>query len=150
MQSYHEEHDAGEKLVDAYRTAMQAVLTSRNFIYLVEGEPTTRERLTDFELASRLSYFLWSSMPDEEFKAAPSTTDFQAVDSSETDKMSVVLSQEVDRMLVDPKINRFIEDFSRQWLQPHRVGMFHPTKTLPRIRRLAREEYAGRTDRILP
>ena len=45
--------------------ALQGVLTSRNFIYLVEGEPDGRQRLTDWELASRLSYFLWSSMPDD-------------------------------------------------------------------------------------
>jgi hypothetical protein len=39
---------------------MQGVLTSRHFLYLVEGEPVVRERLNDWELASRLSYFLWS------------------------------------------------------------------------------------------
>src|SRR5690606_19191931 len=65
LQSYQAERDAGEELADAYRVAMQGVLTSRHFIYLVEGEPVARELLTDWELASRLSYFLWSSMPDD-------------------------------------------------------------------------------------
>ena len=65
LQSYRDEREAGEKMADAYRIAMQGVLTSRNFIYLVEGDPVARERLTDWELASRLSYFLWSSMPDD-------------------------------------------------------------------------------------
>ena len=60
LQSYRAEREAGEKATDAYRIAMQGVLTSRNFIYLVEGEPDARERINDSELASRLSYFLWS------------------------------------------------------------------------------------------
>ena len=56
--------EAGDKIEDAFRTAILRVLTSRNFIYLVEGEPKPREMLNEHELASRLSYFLWSSMPD--------------------------------------------------------------------------------------
>jgi hypothetical protein len=70
LKSYREERDAGEKLADAYRVALQGVLTSRHFIYLVEGDTVARERLTDAELASRLSYFLWSSMPDDALFAA--------------------------------------------------------------------------------
>src|SRR6187399_975952 len=65
LKSYREEREAGEKPAEAYRVAMQGVLTSRNFLYIVEGEPTARERLNDWELAARLSYFLWSSMPDD-------------------------------------------------------------------------------------
>ena len=70
LQSYRSEREAGEKLVDAYRVALQGVMTSRHFIYLVEGDTVARERLTDSELASRLSYFLWSSMPDDALFAA--------------------------------------------------------------------------------
>jgi len=137
LKSYRAGRDAGEKTADAYRVAMLGVLTSRNFIYLVEGEPDVRERLTDSELASRLSYFLWSSMPDEGlFTAAKGgtlcTTDFQSVDTTNTRRteMSVVLTQEVDRMLADSRIDRFVDDFARQWLQLHRVGMFPPDKGL--------------------
>ena len=60
---------------------MQGVLTSRNFLYLVEGEPVTRERLTDWELASRLSYFLWSSMPDDALFAAAKTGTLNATNA---------------------------------------------------------------------
>jgi hypothetical protein len=136
LETYRVEREAGEKATDAYRIALQSVLTSRNFIYLVEGEPETRERLTDWELASRLSYFLWSSMPDDDLLSAarsgsPGTTDFQSVDSEKRrTEMSVVLQREVDRMLTDSRINRFIDDFSRQWLQLHRVGMFPPDRKL--------------------
>ncbi|MGV2334868.1 MAG UNVERIFIED_CONTAM: DUF1595 domain-containing protein [Planctomycetaceae bacterium] len=64
LQAYRSEREAGEKPSEAYRVAMQGVLTSRHFIYLVEGDPAPRERLNNSELAARLSYFLWSSMPD--------------------------------------------------------------------------------------
>ena len=120
LKSYREERDAGEKLLDAYRVAVQGVLTSRHFIYIVEGEPVAREHLTDSELATRLSYFLWSSMPDDTlFTAAKGGT-----------LNGDGLKKEVDRMLADGKASRFIDDFSRQWLQLHRVGMFPPDKKL--------------------
>ncbi len=120
LQAYQGERDAGEKIVDAYRVALQGVLTSRHFIYLVEGDPTVRDRLTDTELASRLSYFLWSSMPDDTlFTAAQSGT-----------LSGDGLTNQIDRMLTDSKSNRFIDDFARQWLQLHRLGMFPPDKKL--------------------
>ncbi len=120
LASYRADREAGEEMADAYRGAVLRVLTSRHFIYLVEGDPVTREHLTDWELASRLSYFLWSSMPDDElFDAAVSGT-----------MNDDGLLKEVDRMLTDDRINRFIDDFSRQWLQLHRVGMFPPDKKL--------------------
>jgi hypothetical protein len=120
LQSYRTEREAGEKLVDAYRVALQGVMTSRHFIYLVEGDTVARERLTDSELASRLSYFLWSSMPDEALFAAAKSSTLNGEG----------LKKEVDRMLADSKASRFIDDFARQWLQLHRVGMFPPDKKL--------------------
>jgi hypothetical protein len=125
LHSYREELEAGESPLDAFRIAMKGVLTSRHFIYLVEGEPTPRELLNDWELASRLSYFLWSSMPDEGLFAA---ADRGALVASES--RSDMLAHEVDRMLSDSRINHFVEDFSRQWLQLHQVGMFPPDKKL--------------------
>jgi mono/diheme cytochrome c family protein len=120
LQAYQSEREAGEKTADAYRVALQGVLTSRHFIYIVEGDSMARERLTDSELASRLSYFLWSSMPDDGlFKAAKS-----GVLNGEG------LQNEVDRMLADGKASHFVDDFARQWLQLHRVGMFPPDKKL--------------------
>jgi mono/diheme cytochrome c family protein len=120
LQSYRTERDAGEKLADAYRVALQGVMTSRHFIYLVEGDTVARERLTDSELASRLSYFLWSSMPDDALFAAAKSSTLNGEG----------LKKEVDRMLADSKASRFIDDFARQWLQLHRVGMFPPDKKL--------------------
>ena len=120
LQSYRAEREAGEKLADAYRVALQGVLTSRHFIYMVEGDPAPRGRVTDFELASRLSYFLWSSMPDEALLGAAKNGSLQGD----------VLVREADRMLADSRVNRFIDDFVRQWLQLHRLGMFVPDKKL--------------------
>jgi hypothetical protein len=120
LKSYRAEREAGEKPGDAYRVALPGVLTSRNFLYLVEGDPVPRERLTDWELASRLSYFLWSSMPDDALFTATKAGTLKGEG----------LKKEVDHMLTDSRINRFVEDFSRQWLQLHRVGMFPPDKKL--------------------
>jgi mono/diheme cytochrome c family protein len=120
LQSYLTERKAGEKPADAYRVALRGVLTSRHFIYLVEGDTPARGRLTQPELASRLSYFLWSSMPDESLFTA----------AKEGRLSGDGLTKEVERMLADGKAGRFVDDFTRQWLQLHRVGMFPPDKKL--------------------
>ena len=120
LRSYQKDMEAGDKIQDAFRTALLRVLTSRNFIYLVEGEPQTRERLNEHELASRLSYFLWSSMPDDSLFALANQGKLNGAE----------LSKQVDRMLSDLRTERFVEDFSRQWLQLHKVGMFPPDKKL--------------------
>jgi mono/diheme cytochrome c family protein len=120
LKSYREEREAGEKMADAYRVALQGVLTSRHFIYIVEGDTVARERLTDAELATRLSYFLWSSMPDDALIALAKAGTLKGDG----------LAKEIDRMLADGKASRFIDDFARQWLQLHRVGMFPPDKKL--------------------
>jgi len=120
LKSYRDEREAGEKPADAYRVALQGILTSRHFLYLVEGDPVAREQLNDAEIATRLSYFLWSSMPDDALFAAAKAGTLKGDG----------LGREVDRMLADGKSGRFIEDFSRQWLQLHRVGMFPPDKKL--------------------
>tara|TARA_B100001248_G_scaffold4474_1_gene3262 strand:- start:229 stop:2652 length:2424 start_codon:yes stop_codon:yes gene_type:complete len=120
LKSFQMDVEAGDKIEDAFRTAILRVLTSRNFIYLVEGEPKPREMLNEHELASRLSYFLWSSMPDN--------TLFSKANEGKLNGLE--LATQVDRMLSDARIERFVDDFSRQWLQLHRVGMFPPDKKL--------------------
>jgi mono/diheme cytochrome c family protein len=120
LKSFQMDVEAGDKIEDAFRTAILRVLTSRNFIYLVEGEPKPREMLNEYELASRLSYFLWSSMPDN--------TLFSRANEGKLNEPE--LNKQVDRMLSDGRIERFVDDFSRQWLQLHRVGMFPPDKKL--------------------
>ena len=116
MSVYESERAAGEDVYAAYQVALAGVLTSRHFTYLVEGDAHPREYLNAWELASRVSYFLWSSTPDQEL--------FDAARNGMLTGDG--LAAQVDRMLNDEKIERFIEDFPRQWLQLHRLGMFPP------------------------
>ena len=110
------ELQAGENFRAAYQAALVGILASKNFYYLEEG--TSRERrakISDGELASRLSYFLWSTMPDDELFAAARAGTLTKPD---------VLRAQLTRMLGDAKIHRFTGAFPRQWLQLHRVGQF--------------------------
>jgi len=117
-----EELAAGENFRSACRAALVAVLTSKNFYYVEEGSPAQRrETVNDWELASRLSYFLWSSLPDEELRTAA---------QQETLHRPDVLRAQLARMLADRKTSRFTESFPRQWLQLHRVGAFPPDSSL--------------------
>ncbi len=116
------ERNAGEPFAAAFRTAMAGILTSKNFYYLQEGSPhEKRTLLDDWGLASRLSYFLWSSTPDEELLAA-------AEDGRLRDAEG--LRAQFRRMIADPKAARFTETFPRQWLQLHQVGKFPPDPKL--------------------
>ncbi len=113
---------AGEAPPAALRTAMLAVLCSKDFIYLVEGSTDENARhVNDWELASRLSYFLWSTMPDAALADAA---------RSGTLHQPEVLCSHVERMLHDERIDRFSESFARQWLQLRLVGKFPPDKKL--------------------
>ena len=113
---------AGEEFLPAYKTAMLAILCSVDFLHLVEGSP---ERdlggINDWELASRLSYFLWSTMPDETLFELARTGTLHEPD---------VLREQVGRMLADPRAASFSETFPRQWLQMQKLGMFPPDSML--------------------
>jgi mono/diheme cytochrome c family protein len=116
------EKQSGEPDEAAAKTALLAILCSKDFLYLVEGsEEKVTSTINDWELASRLSYFLWSTMPD--------ATLAQAAEDGTLHQPEVLRAQ-VERMLHDPRIDRFTEAFSRQWLQLRRVGMFPPDKKL--------------------
>lgn len=113
---------AGEKFRAAHLAAQTAVLTSKNFYYLEEGSAAApRDRVDDWELASRLSYFLWGSLPDETLRAAAAAGRLRE---------PAVLREQLTRMLGDPKIARFTRSFPQQWLQLHRIGMFPPDPKL--------------------
>ncbi len=112
------EVQSGESPNAAYRAALVGVLTSKNFYYLEEGSVTQkRDKVNAWELASRLSYFLWSSLPDEEL--------LRAAESDTLGKLETLRLQ-TRRMMADRKNRRFTESFPKQWLQLHRVGMFPP------------------------
>lgn len=98
-----------ERFDQAIAQSFKAILVSPNFLYRVEEEPDLAGSypVSNFELATRLSYFLWSSMPDQELFNLAYLGRLQD---------SVVLEAQVRRMLSDPKAKRFAENFSTQWL----------------------------------
>ncbi|MFM7072155.1 MAG: DUF1592 domain-containing protein [Planctomycetota bacterium] len=107
---------AAEVFDSAYRTALVAILSSKSFYYLEEGSADRRrDKVNDWELASRLSYFLWSSLPDEQLFAAAAAGKLHE---------PATLKAQLRRMLDDPKAERFVSSFPKQWLQLHRVGQF--------------------------
>ena len=92
---------------EAMRETLAMVLVSPDFLYLIEPSSGKSRTLTDHELASRLSYFLWSSMPDDRL--------FELADSGQL-RDPKNLAAEVDRLLDDPRSWDFVEQFSDQWL----------------------------------
>ena len=119
---YDTEVASGESPESAFKTAIVAVLCSKDFLYVVEGATDRPDgKLTDWELATRLSYFLWGSMPDEPLFAAARAGTLSKPD---------VLREQTARMLKDPKAAKFAEAFPRQWLQLKMVGMFPPDKKI--------------------
>lgn len=114
------ETDEGQSFVARIRPALVAVLTSPSFLFLAEphdpGAP-----LTPHELVSRLSYFLWSSMPDDELRRL--ADDGKILESP-------VLVRQVDRLLADPRSERFVTNFAGQWLSLREVGANPPAPDL--------------------
>ena len=108
MAHYHKMLQPGDSPILALKETLSATLASSKFLYLSEPFHSDKSRkLNAHELAARLSYFLWSSMPDEEL--------FELADSGRLLEPSVLLKQ-FDRMLADSKADRFAEQFSMQWL----------------------------------
>lgn len=109
--------EAGRSLEASVRVGFAAVLCSPNFLYLREEMRGDEVRISDHELASRLSYFLWSSMPDTELLECAARQSLRTPD---------VLHAQVERMLGDPKKNRFITDFTGQWLRLRQIDATVP------------------------
>jgi hypothetical protein len=103
--------------------AIQAMLVSPDFLFRVESDPSAGSardgvhRISDVELASRLSFFLWSSIPDDTL-----------LDLAEKSKLSnpTVLAREVERMLDDPKSSALASNFAGQWLQIRNLVNMRP------------------------
>lgn len=122
---------------EVIKPALIAVLVSPNFLFLAEpeqdlagpdkpkqsGRVHTTTSLSDFELATRLSYFLWSSMPDADLLRAAATGQLRNVE---------VLRSQVRRMIADPKSDALVEDFAGQWLGLREIGANPPAADLYR------------------
>lgn len=109
--------DKGYHFEAALRVAFKALLCSPDFLYLSAAPG----KLNDFDLASRLSYFLWSSMPD------PTLAELAA--RGELGKPDI-LHQQVERMFKDPKASVFTSNFTGQWLSLRHLQATTPDKNL--------------------
>lgn len=130
---------AGAKFEDALKPVFKAVLVSPNFLLRVERDRAKEDgayRVSDYELATRLSYFLWSSMPDAEL--------FTLAEKGELSKPAVFDAQ-VRRMLSDPKAKALTDTFAEQWLHLKKLPEarpsteFFPTFT-PKLRQAMGDE----------
>ena len=104
------------------RTAIQAIIANPEFVFRFEREPSNAApgrnyRISDLELASRLSYFLWSSAPDDQLIALAGQGKL---------KDPVVLEKQVRRMLADPKSEAMIANFAGQWLHLQNLKIVNP------------------------
>jgi hypothetical protein len=112
-----------EKGVEA---ALVRILAAPRFVFRVERDPSTAKpgspyRLGDFELASRLSFFLWSSLPDDEL--------LRVAEAGQL-KNPATLDAQVRRMLADPKSQAIVDNFAGQWLQLRNVRNVQPNSDL--------------------
>ena len=104
------------------QTALQRILASPKFVFRVERDPANVAagavyRISDLELASRLSFFLWSSIPDDQLLRVAATGTLHT---------PAVLHQQVRRMLADEKSDALIQNFAGQWLYLRNLKSFQP------------------------
>ena len=114
--------EQGETAKQGVQLALQAMLVSPHFLFRVERDPDPTDpdrvhRINDIELASRLSYFLWSSMPDEELLSL-----------AEQGKLHdpQTLHAQVDRMLADERSSALASSFAGQWLETRNLDHVNP------------------------
>jgi hypothetical protein len=121
----------GGNFEDGIEFALRRLLVSPEFLYRIEGEPVTRTtkiasttssiyKITDIELASRLSFFLWSSIPDDELLDVASKGTLNNPD---------VLARQVKRMLADQRSETLMRNFGGQWLLVRNMATVRPGET---------------------
>jgi hypothetical protein len=132
----------------ALQNAITAMLVSPDFLFRIERDPLaakTTRRLNDIELASRLSYFIWSSMPDDELLAL-----------AEKGRLSTpaTLDLQLKRMLADPRSSALADNFAGQWLETRNLDSIQPAaekfpEWSPELKEAMRTETALLFDNIL-
>ena len=112
----------GQSTEQGIQLALQAMLVSPHFLFRIEHDtnpldPAKVHPVSDLELASRLSYFLWSSMPDDELLGLAEAGKLRA---------SGTLDAQVKRMLADPKSAALADNFAGQWLELRNLDVVKP------------------------
>lgn len=103
---------SGSTFLDAMKETVSAILASPRFLYLYDSESKKVNKFKDYELATRLSFFLWGSIPDDVLIERAASGNLSNPD---------VLRAEVERMLLDGRLKRFCDSFPSQWLQLDRI-----------------------------
>jgi hypothetical protein len=123
---YHSGREQGGTFDSGIEAVIQRILTDPDFIYRAEIEPAkvaagTPYRISDLELASRLSFFLWSSIPDKEL-----------INLASANKLHEpkILKQQVDRMIADPRSQALVQNFTGQWLNIRGIAASEPAVNL--------------------
>jgi len=128
LMSFYEDGRKGGDFESGIEGALQRILADPEFVFRTEGEPANVKpgqtyRISDLELASRLSYFLWSTAPDEELIGLAGRRGLSAPG---------VLEKQVKRMLGDPRAHQFAVNFAGQWWQLRNLASKSPTtQTFP-------------------
>jgi hypothetical protein len=114
---------AGATMTECMKDVVAAALVSPRFLYLYDGATTgdKPEPLDDYELASRLSFFLWGSLPDEALLAAA---------AAGTLRDPAILAAQADRLMNDRRMKRFCDSFAGQWLKIEHALASEPNKDL--------------------
>jgi hypothetical protein len=122
MKFYSAAREAGKNFEAGIEAALSSILVNPNFLLRIERDPSpiapnTIYRISDIELASRLSFFLWSSLPDDEL-----------LDLAErkTLHQPKVLEEQTRRMLADPRSSNLIDNFAAQWLYLRNLDSITP------------------------
>lgn len=123
-------------------TALERILVSPNFLFRIERDQINApHRVTDLELASRLSFFLWSSIPDDELLDAA---------AHERLRQPQEIDKQVRRMLADPRALRMVENFTGQWLYVRNIRLVSPDPyTFPEFDANLREAMARELELFL-
>ncbi len=126
---YTDYRTTGSSFTESIKESLAVVLASPSFVYLVEPNNTDQRRaLSDQELASRLSYFLWSHPPDAEL-----------LKLAQEDRLSNSLLGQVDRLLNDPKADHFTHAFISQWLELDWLDMIVINKSFTEFNEAVRQ-----------
>ena len=123
---YRNAREQGGKFDSGIEAVIQRILTDPEFIYRAEIEPAkvaagTAYQISDLELASRLSFFLWSSIPDLELIELASANKLHT---------PAILKQQVARMIADPRSQALVRNFTGQWLNVRGIAASEPVVTL--------------------
>lgn len=126
LQFYTDERELGADFESSIEVVVSAVLVNPNFLFRIEREPQDHRGddvypISDLELASRLSFFLWSSLPDEELLSLAEKNELSEPQ---------ILEKQVDRMLRDPRSSALVENFSAQWLYLRNIDSVSPDQRL--------------------